>query len=141
MDDCLSHQKQKYRKQLSEQARATIVHALPVEDADDSCVMMGYDGFFLQIAFSQLHPLMVFYLARGLNRPSTQKDRRLINDLNLKSVLGSHALNDEVGCYSYRTAHWLDCELTAERFLEILERCTEEAERAYNQLTEAHSFS
>lgn len=141
MDDHLSRQEQKRRKQLSDQARATIVRTLPVEDADDSCVMAGFNGFYLQIAFSQLHPLMVFYLARGLDRPSTQKDKRLINNLNLKSVLGSHALNDEVGCYSYRTAHWLDCELTAERFLEMLERCTEEAKRAYNQLAEAHSFS
>lgn len=141
MDDHLSRQEQKRRKELSDQARATIVRALPVEDADDSCVMLGFEGFYLQIAFSPLHPLMVFYLARGLDRPSTQKDRRLINDLNLKSVLGSHALNDEVGCYSYRTAHWLDCELTAERFLEMLERCAEEAKRAYSQLAEAHSFS
>jgi len=134
MDDRLSRQEQKRRKELSDQARATIVRALPVEDADDSCVMLGYDGFYLQIAFSPLHPLMVFYLARGLDRPSTQKDRRLINDLNLKSVLGSHALNDEVGCYSYRVAHWLDTELTKTRFLEILGRCTEEAARGYGQI-------
>lgn len=138
MDDCLSQQEQKRRRQLSDQARATIVRALPAEDADDSCVMMGYDGFYLQIAFSPLHPLMVFYLARGLDRPSSQKDRKMVNELNLKSVLGSHALNDEVGCYSYRAAHWLDSELTAERFLEMLERCTEEAKRAYSQLAEAH---
>lgn len=141
MDDCLSRQEQKRRKQLSDQARATIVRTLSAEDADDSCVMLGYGGFYLQIAFSPLNPLMVFYLAHGLDRPSTGKDRQLVNELNLKSVLGSHALNDEVGCYSYRAAHWLDCELTAERFLEMLERCTEEAKRAYSQLAEAHSSS
>lgn len=134
MDDCLSRQEQVRRKQLSDQARATIVRALPVEDADESCVMTGFNGFYLQIAFSQLHPLMVFYLARGLDRPSTQKDKRLINELNLKSVLGSHALNDEVGCYSYRAAHWLDTELTKTRFLEILGRCAEEAMRGYGHL-------
>jgi len=141
MDDHLSRQEQKRRKELSDQARATIVRTLPVEDADGSCVMAGYGGFYLQIAFSPLHPLMVFYLARGLDRPGTRKDRRLINDLNLKSVLGSHAINDEVGCYSYRVAHWLDTELTQTRFLEMLKRCAEEAKRAYNQLAEAHSFS
>lgn len=137
MDDRLSRQEQLRRKTLSDQARATIVRALPIEDADDESVMLGYDGFYLQIAFSQLHPLMVFYLARGLDRPSTQKDKRLINDLNLKSVLGSHALNDEVGCYSYRAAHWLDTEITEARFLEILGRCVEEAARGYSHLAKS----
>lgn len=134
MDDRLSRQEQERRKNLSDQARATIVRTLPIEDADEECIMLGYNRFYLQIAFSPLHPLMVFYLARGLDRPSTQKDRRLINDLNLKCVLGSHALNDEVGCYSYRATHWLDTELSESRFMEILGRCTEEATRGYGQL-------
>ena len=133
MDDRLSRQEQNRRKELSDQARAIIVSTLPIEDEDESSLMLGYDGFYLQVAFSSLHPLMVFYLARGLDRPSTHKDKQLINELNLKSVLGSHALNDEVGCYSYRSAHWLDTELSRERFLEMLGRCTEEALRAYGR--------
>ncbi len=134
MDD-LSRQEQERRKQLSDRARAMIVRALPVEDADDTCVTLAYDGFYLQIAFSEYHPLVVFYLARGLNRASTPKDRKLINELNLKGVLGSHAVNDEVGCYSYKAAHWLESELTQERFYEILGRCAAEAGRGYHILT------
>lgn len=134
MDDHLSHHEQERRRNLSDQVRATVVRTLPVEDADDASVMLGYNGFYLQIAFSPLHPLMVFYLARGMERTSTQKDRRLVNDLNLKCVLGSHALNDEVGCYSYRATHWLESELSEPRFLEILGRCAEEAMRGYGQL-------
>ena len=80
---------------------------------------------------------MVFYLARRLEGHSTQKERRLINELNLRGVLGSYAINDDVGCYSYRSTHWLDTELSKERFLEILGRCTEEAMRGYSQLMEA----
>ena len=134
MGDSLSHQEQVRRKELSDQARATIVRAIPVEDVDESCIMLNYDGFYMQIAFSPLHPLMVIHLARGLEQPSTQKDKLLTNDMNLKSVLGSHALNDAVGCYSYRATHWLDTELTSARFTEILGRCLEEASRAYDQL-------
>lgn len=134
MDDCLSRQEQKRRKELCDQARATVVRSLPVEDTDDASVTLGYDGFYLRIAFSPLHPMMVFYLARGLSRTSTQKDKQLINDMNLRSVLGSHALNDEVGCYSYCAAHWLDTEISEGRFLEILGRCAEEATRGYDQL-------
>jgi len=137
----LTLQEQERRKSLSAHARNLAMQVLPVEDSNESSLMLEYRGYFLQISFSQLHPLMVFYLARGQDRPSTQKDRRLVNDLNLKSVLGSHAINDEMGCYSYRVAHWLDTELTQTRFLEMLERCAEEAKRAYNQLAEAHSFS
>lgn len=137
MDDRLSRQEQARRKKLSDQARATIVRTLTVEDEDEYSLMLGYDGFYLQVAFSSFHPLMVFYLARGLDRPSTQNDKKIINELNLKSVLGSHALNDEVGCYSYRSAHWLDAELSEDRFLEILGRCTEEAMRAYSRFKSA----
>lgn len=139
MDDHLSRQEQSRRKQLSDRARDTIVHTLPVQDADETSIMLGYDGFYLQIAFSEFHPLMVFYLARGLDRPGTVSDRRLINELNLRSVLGSHALNDEIGCYSYRSAHWLDAELTKPRFLEILRRCADEAARGYNRLVNARA--
>ncbi len=133
MDD-LSRQEQERRKQLSDRAWAMIVRALPVEDANDTCVTLAYDGFYLQIAFSEYHPLVVFYLARGLNRTSTPKDRKLINELNLKGVLGSHAVNDEVGCYSYKAAHWLESELTQERFFEILNRYAAEAGRGYHTL-------
>jgi len=49
-------------------------------------------------------------------------------------VLGSHAINEDVGCYSYRATHWLDTELTPERFFEILSRCVDEADRGYFNL-------
>ena len=123
------------RRELADQARITVTQTLPIEDADESSLTLGYNGFYLQIAFSELHPLIMLYLARALNRPGTRKDAQLANELNLKSVLGSHAVNTEAGCYSYRAVHWLDTELTSPRFLEILERSAEEAGRAYHLLT------
>lgn len=134
MENTISTKERARRCELAGQARSLITHTLPIEDADESSVMLGYGGFYLQIAFSELHPLMVFYLARALSKPCTRKDTQIINELNLKSVLGSHAINTEAGCYSYRTVHWIDTELTKARFLEILERGAEEAGRAYVQL-------
>jgi len=134
MDTNINSKERARRRELASQARTLITQTLPIEDADESSLMLGYGGFYLQIAFSELHPLMALYLARALNRPGAAKDMRLINELNLHSVLGSHAVNAEAGCYSYRAAHWLDAELTKPRLLEILERSAEEAGRAYAKL-------
>jgi len=123
------------QKELAGQARTLITQIMPVEDADETSLILGYEGFYLQIAFSELHPLMVFYLAKSLERPGSRKVSQIINEINLQSVLGSHAVNTEAGCYSYRTAHWLDAELTKGRFFEMLERSAYEAGWAYSKLT------
>ena len=65
------------------------------------------------------------YKRQGLKQMDT------LNSLNLKSVLGSHSINKDVGCYSYRATHWLDNELGVSRFFEILDRCIDEADRGY----------
>lgn len=136
MEERQSLQEAQRRLDLYQHAREVVLHSLHVEEADDISLMLNYDGFYLQIAFSKRHPLMVFYLARALSRTGTRDDRRLINELNLKSVLGSHALNDQVGCYAYRSAHWLDTKISSTRFLEMLDRCTDEARRGYFSLAQ-----
>ena len=77
---------------------------------------------------------MVICLAKAMPYPSSGKQRQMANELNLKSILGSHAINDEVGCYSYRATQWLDNEMEAPRFFEILDRCVDEASRGYHKL-------
>jgi len=122
------------RKALAGQAHTQVARILPVEDADESSLMLGYGGFFLQITFSELHPLIAICLARSLNRPCTAKDMRHVNDFNLITAFGNHSVNTEAGCYSYKTAHWLDTELTEERFMEILSRSVDIAGRVYAKL-------
>ena len=39
-----------------------------------------------------------------------------------------------LGCYAYRTTHWLDAPLTRERFFEILYRSLSEAQRGYSTI-------
>jgi len=134
--DKISSQEQARRKAIATHARRLLLDNLMVQDADETSLLLHHEGFFLHISFSPLHPLMVLHLARGLGeKVGTPKQKTLINDLNLRSVLGSHAINGQMGCYTYRAAHWLEAEITLSRFHEILGRCTEEALRGYALLT------
>ena len=54
------------RKEVSEHTRNMILSRLDIEEQDETSVMTGYRGYYLQISFSELHPLMVFCLARNL---------------------------------------------------------------------------
>ncbi len=130
----LSENEQLRRREIAEHTRKMILTQLPIESQDETSLMTGYRDYYLQISFSELHPLMVFCLAKAMDRPSTARQRQMTNELNLHSILGSHAINDEVGCYSYRATHWLDAELDAKRFYEILNRCVDEADRGYGKL-------
>lgn len=42
------------------------------------------------------------------------------NEMNLRSVLGSHSVNENFSCYNYRATHWLDAQMTKTRFLKFL---------------------
>lgn len=130
----LSQKEQHRRKEIVEHTRQMLLTELPIDSQDETSIMGRYRDYYLQISFSELHPLMVVCLAKALTQPGTAKQCRIANDLNLRSVLGSHAINDEVGCYSYRATHWLDTELDAKRFYEILDRCVDEADRGFYKL-------
>ena len=43
-----------------------VKQSLAIEEEDDAGLMMMFEDFYLQISFSELHPLMVIYLVRGL---------------------------------------------------------------------------
>lgn len=131
-DLCVAEQLR--RKKIVSQTRAMIYAHLQIQEEDSTSLMSSYCGYYLQISFSELHPLMVICLAKAMPYPSSGKQRQMANELNLKSILGSHAINDEVGCYSYRATQWLDNEMEAPRFFEILDRCVDEASRGYHKL-------
>ena len=117
MTQCnLTQTEQMRRKEIADHTRTMVVNLLQVDAEDETSIMCGYRDYYLQISFSELHPLMVVCLAKALTHP------------------GSHAINEEVGCYSYRATHWLDTELDAERFFEILNRCVDEANRGFLKL-------
>ena len=91
-------------------------------------------GWYMQVSFSPLHPLMVICLARAIPTPATVAQYLDTNDMNLHSILGCHTINNDTGSYAYRATQWLDTELNRERFMEILSRCMGEAERAYKKI-------
>ena len=95
----LSQKEQHRRKEIAEHTRQMLLAELPIDSQDETSIMGRYRDYYLQISFSELHPLMVVCLAKALTHPGTAKQCRIANDLNLRSVLGSHAINDEVGCY------------------------------------------
>ena len=129
----LSRSEIEHRRMLTEKTRNMVIRALGIREADNDCILTTYREFFLQISFSEVHPLMVFCLARPLeNYDMTSIDA--CNDMNMNSVLGSHVINEEASVYHYRATHWLECELTKERFFEILNRCTDEAVKGYFHL-------
>ena len=66
--------------------------------------------------------------------PPAEEQLDIINDLNLNTVLGSHAINRTNNCYSFRITQWLDAELTEQRLFEILQRALEEAKKGYSIL-------
>ncbi len=131
----LSTTEQNRRKEIIQRIRFIILNEMRVEAQDETSLMLSYGGYYLQISFSELHPLMVFCLAKAIPAANISRLYSHVNDLNLKSVLGSHAINEEIGCYSYRATHWLDNDMSVSRFFEILNRCVDEAERGYHVLT------
>ena len=120
------------RKKLSDNTRKLVCSLLDVVAEDESSVMTIYRDFYLQISFSELHPLMVFCLAKQLDGKLSTAGARS-NDMNQRSILGSHSVNEEFGCYNYRATHWLETEMNQKRFFEILDRCVDEAVRGYRQ--------
>ena len=103
------------RKELSDNTRKMIYSLLDVAAEDETSLMTTYRDFYLQISFSELHPLMVFYLARPLDAEKAMLADRS-NEMNLRSVLGSHSVNENFSCYNYRATHWLDTQMTKTRF-------------------------
>lgn len=120
--------------ELTAHTRKMIMLHYIVEDADENTLYFQYQGFYLQVSFTDQHPLMYFQLVKNLGKSTIRKNMKVVNALNLKSVLGTHSVNDEKGCYIYRTVHWLDCRISPDRFSVILQRCTDEAHRGYASL-------
>ena len=57
-----------------------------------------------------------------------------VNKMNFAAVLGTHCVNDNADCYTFRAVIWLDTDLSAKRFLEIFNRCVEEAINGFLEL-------
>lgn len=122
------------RRRVSEGTYMEVSRCLHVQEETDDGLVARYGPYYLQLCFSELHPLMMVCLAREIPGVTAYSRLERLYWLNAESVLGCHSICDKSGCYSYRTTHWLDTKLGAKRFLEFLDQCVAEADRAYNSL-------
>lgn len=125
---------QYHRRELAAHARKMIASSMNIVEEDDNSLMTSYNDFFVLISFSEVHPLIMISFVRRINHVRSEAIEAC-NRMNLTSVLGSHAFNDDVDCYTYRSTHWLDAELTKSRFFEILNRCADEANRCFQKIS------
>ena len=75
----------------------------------------------IQISFSEIHPLIMLYFVRRISKIQLGMLER-VNKMNFAAVLGTHCVNDNADCYTFRAVIWLDTDLSAKRFLEIFNR-------------------
>lgn len=116
------------------QARNLVMECMKIEAMEDGAMMTRFQNFFLQISFSELHPLMIFCFARPLGR-NVEEECNCLNNLNLKSIYGSHAIDVQTNCYIYRATYWMDADPNRNRLHEILERLSEEAHKGFLSMT------
>lgn len=121
------------RQKMIQQAKKTIYKCIPVETQDEDSYMSSYADFFVQISFSEIHPLVMLYFVRRISKIQLGM-LEVVNRMNFSAVLGTHCINDDADCYTFRAVIWLDTDLSVQRFLEIFNRCVEEATKGFLEL-------
>ena len=129
----LSREELLRRKKLTVTTRKMICKLLEIKAQNKTSIATTYEGFFLQITFSEIHPLIAFCLEKPLEETKASIASKS-NLANLTSVLGKHCVFERDGRYQYRAIHWLDTEINQTRFLEILNRYVVEASRGYEKI-------
>ncbi|WP_236757204.1 VaFE repeat-containing surface-anchored protein [Acutalibacter muris] len=81
----ISKKEQSRRAELAASTRAALREALPIEYEDSTSLSVNLSGWYLQISFSPLHPLMVICLARAIPIPVSVAQFLDTNDMNLHS--------------------------------------------------------
>lgn len=119
-----------HRKDRACHARNLVMESMKIEAVEDGAMMTRLHNFFLQISFSEFHPLMVFCFARPMTNIN-EDVKQSLNEMNIKSIYGTHAVNEQANCYLYRATYWLDGELDRNRLFEIMDRFSEEAHKGF----------
>lgn len=89
LDYDLTRAEQVRRTDLAQKARRMILSHMKVEAEDETSLTLDHRGYYMQISFSPLHPLLVVCLAKAIRNPDGARKQQLANELNLHSVLGS----------------------------------------------------
>lgn len=84
----------KHRRELAIQARKMIASSMDIVEEDEASLMTSYNDFYVLISFSEVHPLIMISFVRRIVHVQA-KAIEACNRMNLTSVLGSHAFNDD----------------------------------------------
>ena len=103
----LTKEEQVRRSTLANNARDMIRANMTVEAEDETSMTLDYRGYYMQISFSPLHPLLVMCLAKAIRNPGGTRTQQRINELNLHSVLGSHAINNDAAIPIAQRIGWI----------------------------------
>lgn len=136
--DNLTPEERKRRRKLVRSACNMMRKSYLVQAEDEMSMMICRNKYCLQVMFSESHPLMVLCLIKEFPILTYGELMEALNDLNNHSVLGTHGLNVENRCYTFRATQWLDSDLTSDRLSEMLYRCELEADRGYEKLKHVH---
>jgi hypothetical protein len=74
---------------------------------------------------------MVFSFCRPFTSKATVNTYRALNRANVNSILGSHSLNLDIGCYCFRATHWLFEDLSSIQLQRFMDRCLADAQKGY----------
>ena len=86
LDYDLTRAEQVRRTDLAQKARRMILSHMNVEAEDETSLTLDHRGYYMQISFSPLHPLLVVCLAKAIRNPDGARKQQLANELNLHSV-------------------------------------------------------
>ena len=81
-----------------QKARKLITGLLRLDTEENDALSGFYEDYYLQIDFSEAHPLLMLSLAKPFYVPMNINMYRALNRVNLNSILGSHTVNGDVGC-------------------------------------------
>ena len=69
LDYDLTRAEQVRRTDLAQKARRMILSHMKVEAEDETSLTLDHRGYYMQISFSPLHPLLVVCLAKAIRNP------------------------------------------------------------------------
>ena len=80
LDYDLTRAEQVRRTDLAQKARRMILSHMKVEAQDETSLTLDHRGYYMQISFSPLHPLLVVCLAKAIRNPDGARKQQLANE-------------------------------------------------------------
>lgn len=129
-------ERQRNGKSIVEDNKLMLRCSADIIGENDSKMVLKFRDYFVEVYFSNIHPLMVIRLVKFIDIPDCYDVLKIANDLNKDCLYGFHCYDYDVEKkrYYFQTVQWLDCVLSYASFFERLEIYAREAEKFLTQL-------